>query len=86
VDGVDAFGKFPADSPDDSPDGEGGCPKGTPVVLMRDRLDVVFADDEVSATVILDRLLHHGDVVAVNGLSYRLKKRLQAVECETDVA
>lgn len=35
----------------------------------------VFADD-VLATAILDRLLHHCDVVAINGPSYRLKDRL----------
>jgi hypothetical protein len=29
--------------------------------------------DEVLATAILDRLLHHCDVVAINGPSYRLK-------------
>jgi DNA replication protein DnaC len=34
----------------------------------------VFAD-EVLATAILDRLLHHCDVVAINGPSYRLKDR-----------
>ncbi len=31
--------------------------------------------DEVLATAILDRLLHHCDVVAINGPSYRLKDR-----------
>ena len=34
----------------------------------------VFTDD-VLATAILDRLLHHCDVVAINGPSYRLKDR-----------
>jgi DNA replication protein DnaC len=34
----------------------------------------VFADD-VLATAILDRLLHHCDVVTINGPSYRLKDR-----------
>ena len=34
----------------------------------------VFAD-EVLATAILDRLLHHCDVLAINGPSYRLKDR-----------
>ncbi|WP_331773008.1 IS21-like element helper ATPase IstB (plasmid) [Embleya sp. NBC_00888] len=42
--------------------------------------------DEVLATAILDRLLHHCDVVAINGPSYRLKNRLKAIERETDVA
>jgi hypothetical protein len=34
--------------------------------------------DEVLATAILDRLLHHCDVISINGPSYRLKNRLQA--------
>ena len=34
--------------------------------------------DEVLATAILDRLLHHCDVIAINGPSYRLKNRLTA--------
>jgi DNA replication protein DnaC len=36
--------------------------------------------DEVLATAILDRLLHH------NGPSYRLKNRLAAIEQDTQVA
>lgn len=32
--------------------------------------------DDVLATAILDRLLHHCDVLAINGPSYRLKDRL----------
>lgn len=42
--------------------------------------------DEVLATAILDRLLHHCEVVSINGNSYRLKNRLQAIERNTDVA
>jgi DNA replication protein DnaC len=42
--------------------------------------------DEVLATAILDRLLHHCDVVSINGPSYRLKNRLQAIERESEVA
>lgn len=42
--------------------------------------------DEVLATAILDRLLHHCEVIAINGPSYRLKNRLMAIERETDVA
>ncbi|MEU9748375.1 ATP-binding protein [Streptomyces niveus] len=42
--------------------------------------------DEVLATAILDRLLHHCKVVAINGPSYLLKNRLQAIERETEVA
>lgn len=32
--------------------------------------------DEVLATAILDRLLHHCDVIAINGPSWRMKDRL----------
>ncbi|MGW6263572.1 IS21-like element helper ATPase IstB [Streptomyces sp. NPDC055085] len=42
--------------------------------------------DEVLATAILDRLLHHCDVVSINGPSYRLKNRLAAIERDTQVA
>ena len=38
--------------------------------------------DEVLATAILDRLLHHCDVISINGPSYRLKNRLAALEAE----
>jgi DNA replication protein DnaC len=41
----------------------------------------VFGDD-VLASAILDRLLHHCEVIAINGPSYRLKNRLAAVEAE----
>jgi DNA replication protein DnaC len=36
----------------------------------------VFGDD-VLASAILDRLLHHSDVISINGPSYRLKDRLK---------
>lgn len=39
----------------------------------------VFGDD-VLATAITDRLLHHCEVLAINGAGYRLKNRLTAVE------
>lgn len=42
--------------------------------------------DEVLATAILDRLLHHCEVISINGPSYRLKNRLKAIERETEVA
>lgn len=42
--------------------------------------------DEVLATAILDRLLHHCEVISINGPSYRLKNRLKAIERENDVA
>jgi DNA replication protein DnaC len=39
----------------------------------------VFCDD-VLATAILDRVLHHCEVLSINGPSYRLKHRLAATE------
>ncbi|MDQ1065289.1 DNA replication protein DnaC [Streptomyces canus] len=38
------------------------------------------------ATSILDRLLHHCEVVSINGNSCWLKNRLQVIERDTDVA
>ncbi|MET9090231.1 ATP-binding protein [Streptomyces sp. NPDC004237] len=38
------------------------------------------------ATAILDRLLHHCEVIAVNGPGCRLKDRFQAIERETEAA
>ena len=32
--------------------------------------------DDVLATALLDRLLHHAEVVAINGRSYRMRQRL----------
>lgn len=34
----------------------------------------------------LTALLHHCDVISINGPSYRLKNRLKAIEQDTDVA
>lgn len=45
----------------------------------------VFGDD-VLATAILDRLLHHCEVVSINGPSYRLKNRLTTIKGGTEVA
>ncbi|MEU4235657.1 IS21-like element helper ATPase IstB [Nonomuraea sp. NPDC026600] len=46
----------------------------------------VFGDD-VLVTAILDRLLHHCEVIAINGPSYRLKNRIAAVEdLDADIA
>ena len=42
--------------------------------------------DEVLATAILDRLLHHCDVISINGPSYRLKNRLAAIDGDAEVA
>lgn len=38
----------------------------------------IFSDD-VLATAILDRLLHHCEVISINGSSYRLKDRLTTI-------
>ena len=45
----------------------------------------IFSDD-VLATAILDRLLHHCEVIAINGPSYRLKDRLTLTTTPTPVA
>lgn len=43
--------------------------------------NTVFSDwgkllgDEILATALLDRLLHHAEVIAINGRSYRMKDR-----------
>jgi hypothetical protein len=42
--------------------------------------------DEVLATAIFDRLLHHCEVISINGPSYRLKDRLKAIERDNDGA
>src|SRR5437899_3792890 len=46
--------------------------------------NTVFSDwgkllgDDVLATALLDRLLHHAEVIAINGTSYRMKDRREA--------
>ncbi len=35
----------------------------------------LLGGDEVLATALLDRLLHHAEVIAINGRSYRMKER-----------
>ncbi|MFD9047891.1 ATP-binding protein [Streptomyces zaomyceticus] len=42
--------------------------------------------DEVLATAILDRLLHHCEVISINGPCYQLKNRLKTIERENGVA
>ncbi|WP_329094807.1 IS21-like element helper ATPase IstB [Streptomyces sp. NBC_01439] len=42
--------------------------------------------DEVLATAIIDRLLHHCDVASINGPSYRLKNLLAAIERDNNTA
>lgn len=48
----------------------------------------VFGDEvlAVLATAILDRLRHGCRVISINGLSYRLRNRLAAIEGDTDAA
>ena len=40
-------------------------------------------NDEVLATALLDRLLHHAEVMNINGKSYRMKDRLAAGKSNT---
>jgi DNA replication protein DnaC len=35
----------------------------------------LLGGDEVLATALLDRLLHHAEVISINGRSYRMKER-----------
>lgn len=45
--------------------------------------DQTFADDATLTAAMLDRLLHHSHVVAIQGDSYRLKEKLKAgISCE----
>ena len=37
-------------------------------------------DDTTVATAILDRLLHHGTVLTINGPSYRMRRHQQRIE------
>lgn len=41
--------------------------------------------DEVLATALLDRLLHHAEVIAINGNSYRMKDRRQQMGARSQV-
>ena len=42
--------------------------------------------DEVLATALLDRLLHHAEVVTINGQSYRMQDRLQVLQAPVESA
>ena len=42
--------------------------------------------DEVLATAVLDRLLHHAEVITINGPSYRRKDRLSHLLPPTESA
>ena len=39
---------------------------------------VIFNNDSVVTSAILDRLLHHAETVAIEGKSYRMKDRIEA--------
>ncbi len=41
-------------------------------------------NDEVLATALLDRLLHHAEVLTINGKSYRMKDRVAATPTKGD--
>ncbi|MFI5533970.1 ATP-binding protein [Kitasatospora sp. NPDC051853] len=45
----------------------------------------VFGDDAL-ATAILDRFLHHRDVISINGPGYRLKTRCSVIERDSGAA
>ena len=40
--------------------------------------------DVPAASAILDRLLHHAEIIAINGPSYRLKPKLKQVATKTN--
>ncbi len=42
--------------------------------------------DEVLATALLDRLLHHAEVIAINGRSYRMKERQTRLSAPPEAA
>ncbi|TAK20263.1 MAG: hypothetical protein EPO26_18570 [Chloroflexota bacterium] len=56
---------------------------GPPVVLTSnvpfDAWGRVFGGDEVIASAILDRLLHHSHVFHITGPSYRMKDKLATI-------
>lgn len=54
---------------DGLPDGRG--PQACPAAVLPEPLP-----DDVLASAILDRLLHHAEVISINGPSYRLKERM----------
>lgn len=49
-----------------------------------DQWGQVFGDD-VIASAILDRLLHHSHIIAINGPSYRLKDKLNQTKASAAV-
>lgn len=58
--------------------------KGSVIITTNkpfDQWGQVFGND-VMASAILDRLLHHSHVIAINGPSYRLKDKLEKEEVE----
>jgi DNA replication protein DnaC len=43
----------------------------------------LLGGDEILATALLDRLLHHAEVIAISGRSYRMKERQARSETQT---
>ncbi len=59
--------------------------------LVRQRLRRYIAPsllviDEVLATALLDRLLHHAEVIPINGRSYRMKERQTGLSTSPEAA
>ena len=54
---------------------------GDEQVPTPDRWGEVFADDVVAAALI-DRLVHHAEVITIDGDSYRTKSRRQLVNTD----
>ena len=42
--------------------------------------------DEVLATALLDRLLHHAELIPINGRSYRMKERQAGLSAPSEAA
>ncbi len=53
---------------------------GPAALPVSDESGQVFGDE-----VLADRLLHHSEVISINGPSYLLENRLKAIERENDV-
>lgn len=58
---------------------------GLPQAFLADRMKSVLLSiaewgwllgDDVLASALLDRLLHHAEIVSINGRSYRMRQRM----------
>ena len=47
-----------------------------------DQWGQVFGGDQVMATAILDRLIHHSHIIVTHGPSYRMKEKLRYARLE----